>query len=110
MVKPEGRFVYWFAKRFWNALFEGDAEKFGFDLAKMWESSDYSSVGKIIVVSVKNDQRISQDVTNELIKKARQINDKVFHVNYHSFENDPHFSRFEKRPEIRKKVLHYIFK
>lgn len=111
MVKPEGRFVYWFAKRFWNALsiFEGDAKEFGFDIAKMWESSVHSPTGKIIVVSVKNDQRLSQDVTNNLIRKARQINEKVFHVNYQSSEKDPHFSRFEKRPQIRKEVLHYIF-
>lgn len=114
MVKPEGRFVFSFAKHFWNALFEGDAEKFGFNIAKMWKSYDYSPIGysligKIIVVSVKNDQRLSQDVTNNLIKKARQINEKVFHVNYQSSEKDPHFSRFEKYPEIRKKVLHYIF-
>lgn len=110
MAKPEGRFVYWFAKRFWSALLEGNnANEYQFDIAKMWENSVYSPIGKIIVINVDNDQRLSQDVTSNLIKKARQINEKVFHVHYWSPEKDPHFSRFEKMPQIRKEVLHYIF-
>lgn len=109
MVKPEGSFVYWFAKRFWNTLQQNDPKESGFDISKLWESSVYSSIGKIIVVSVENDQRLSKAVTNHLIEKARQINEKVFHVHYQSFEKNPHFSRFEKRPQIRKEVLHYIF-
>ncbi len=107
MVKPNGRIVYLFAKCFWQFLFKGDSRESQFDIAKMWDSAEYSSIGKIVVISVANDQRVSQEATAKLVDKARQINEKVIHLSYSS--DDKHFARFEKNPKIKEKVIHYIF-
>lgn len=109
MVKREGSFVYWFSSRFWDCLFRGTKEESEFNIVKTWESVSHSSLGKIVVVSVENDQHVSREVTQKLIAEAEKINKKVFDEHYFFEGENPHFSRFEKQPLSCKNVLHYIF-
>lgn len=107
MVKPEGRFPYWFAKRYAQSLSRNDSEETNFNIEKMWKT--HTNLGKVIVVSVDNDQRLSPKVPLKLVSIARNVSSSVRHIHYHSSNRDAHFSRFNDFPDVSKQILSSIF-
>ncbi len=109
MVKPEGDLVFWFVKRYWGALFRNSKEESGFNIDKMWASLPNLYLGRVLVVSVDNDQRLSPAVAAHLVKIAQRISKTVEHIHYQSPNKDTHFTRIDDMPKIARKVTGYIF-
>lgn len=108
MIKPEGRFVSWFANRYKQSLLRSSPEETGFNIARMWEKLPNSKLGKVIVISIENDQRLAKSVAAHLISIASRISE-VAHISYRSPNRDTHASRVDDFPDTLKNVTQLIF-
>lgn len=110
MVGKQTAFVKWFANRFWKALLRGDPSEVDFSIVRLWAKMQKSNRGKVIVVSVENDQFISAKVTRKLIEAAKGISERVAHIAYRSPNTkDPHFDRFYRYRSVVPRVLAEIY-
>ncbi len=116
-VEPEGFIVKTFANYFWDGLCSRDIKaedkpsETGFNIPKLWKDLKQTDLGKVMIVSVKNDQRLSPSVAKRNIELAQRINTKVHSLYFESqWKEDPHFDRYFKYPQSRKEALSFIFK
>lgn len=113
-LDQESWIVRTFATYFWGGLSCRDSDnppvETGFNIEKLWENLTSENGGKVIVVSVANDQRLSKEVKERNLELARKISNQVLHLTFPSNNpNDPHFDRYYRHPKAVKTALKTIF-
>lgn len=106
-----------FANRYQTALYSRDIpaglkpKETGFNLEELWKDLRLSDIGKVMVVTVSNDQLLSPQVAKSNIELARRVNRNVFALNFKSpSKTDPHTDFYFKYPIPTSQALSFIFK
>lgn len=97
-----------FATHHWNSLFRpNDPTQVGFKIEELWKNLNKSDIGKIIVITIDNDEYLSSPD----LSLAERVNKYVFHIHFRSpKKSNPHFDEFIKYREPRRAVLEHIFR
>jgi hypothetical protein len=115
-VDEESWIVKTFAECFWDGLASKDIapqdkpRETSFNLFELWEDLELTDIGKVMIVSVTNDQRLSPGVARRNVELAHRINQNVRHISFESeLKEDPHFDRYFNYSDARAQVLAFIF-
>lgn len=112
-VLPEGWIVSQYAHSYWSGLSSKlERQKrleTGYSIARLVQGLKPSPKGKILVISVTNDQRLRADVAEELVAIARSVNREVFDLRFRGEGANPHSARYFLDASARRKALSFIF-
>lgn len=115
-VDPQGLFASKFAYRYWTALASRDIPsehipiETGFNIAALWQDLQMTDLGKVIVIPVANDQRLSPEADQRLLQLVQKVNKHVRHVIFSSADkHNPHSDSFYNYVDPSNQVLSYIF-
>ena len=103
-----------FAKQFRKGLFSRDLpspvkpRETSFSIETSWKNFT-DSHGKIVIVSVENDQRLPPIVRSRNLQLAQKTSKTVYSITFYSPDKDPHFDRYFLYEPARRSLIH-IFK
>lgn len=115
-VSHESYLVRKLADRYWGSLASKDIDKknkpreTGFNIQKAWENLEQTDLGKIVLVTVKNDQFFPPDVTQRNIQLAKRISKNVSHFTFTSLQKNAHSDYYFNHPVLATSVLSSVFK
>lgn len=97
----EGRIVTSFTNRYWGGLSAKDfpcpksrEDESEYDMEKLWKDLKQTDLGKVIIVSVHNDQRLSGRNQEDNMILALKVNKNAIHIDFLSNRRDAHFDRY----------------
>ncbi len=103
-----------FAKQFRAGIFSRDISfaakppETNFSIETTWKNLT-ASRGKLVIVSVENDQRLPPIVRSRNLRIAQKVFQMVYFISFYSQEKDPHFDRYFLYEKPRRSLIH-IFK
>lgn len=115
-VDPKPWLIRRFATRYWKGLGSRDIpaackpRETGFNIEELWKNVGMSDIGKVMLVSVSNDQRLSSQVAERNLRLARRVSRQVHELFFKSpSKGDPHTDFYFKYPDARAKALDFFF-
>lgn len=114
-VDPQDCITRSLAHRFKDGLKSRDIapehkpEETGFSVVKMWKDLRMSDIGKVMVVTVTNDQRLAPKVAERNIAMARRVNKITYHLSAKAEGPDPHSYRWERDRSAISQGLPFLF-
>jgi hypothetical protein len=109
-IDPQGYIVKKFAAAHWEALSSPIAsQRVGetrYNLERML--SQCSLAGKVVIVSVANDQRLKGDVAASMERIFKRACGQVLHVKFHAQGANPHSERYFFYPSARRQIFEFI--
>ncbi|MDR3624101.1 MAG: hypothetical protein P4L16_03050 [Chlamydiales bacterium] len=111
-----GRFDRWCLRRYQKGVLSQDIEdakkpkETSFGMEQLWEEHGFSDLGKVIVVSPVNDDRLDPHVSQKVEDLVRRVNEHVLVVGFESEAKSTHGDRYFKYIRPSALVCEYIFR
>lgn len=109
-IDPQGYIVKKFAAAHWEALSTPIASQRVFETRYNLERmiSDRRLAGKVVIMTVANDQRLKASVGDKMERIFRKTCDQVLHVKFRAEGADPHGASYFSYPGSRVELLEFI--
>ncbi|MCE5318125.1 MAG: hypothetical protein LLG04_12300 [Parachlamydia sp.] len=115
-VDPKSCLIRRFATRYWSGLSSRDIpaslkpKETGFNIEELWKNLGMSDIGKVMLVSVSNDQRLSSHVAKHNHQLAQKVSRHVQQLFFKSpSKGDPHTDFYFKYPKAAAQALDFFF-
>lgn len=115
-VDPKPWLIRRFATHYWKGLASRDIpaalkpRETGFNIEELWKNVGMSDIGKVMLVSVANDQRLSSQVAQRNLHLASRVSRNVRQLFFKSAsKGDPHTDFYFKHSDPAAQALEYFF-